>query len=106
MIGSEWAEEIHDFYREHPNPYLNYHRPCGFATVETNARGKRRRHYRADDYRTPYEKLTAPPKWKQYLKRGITAESLRELAEAKSDTEAAAQMQEAKTELLEVQSRR
>ncbi len=100
LIGTEWAEEIHHFYREHLNPYLNYHRPCGFATVETNARGKRRRHYRADDYRTPYEKLTALAKWKQYLKRGVTAKSLRALAEAKSDTEAAAEMQEAKTELL------
>lgn len=100
LIGSEWAEEIHEFYREHLNPYLNYHRPCGFATVETNARGKRRRHYRADDYRTPYEKLTALPKWKRYLKRDITAESLLKFAEAKSDTEAAARMQEAKTELL------
>ena len=30
----------------HFNPYLNFHRPCGFATVEVMDNGKRRRHYR------------------------------------------------------------
>lgn len=101
LIGSEWAEEIHGFYREHLNPYLNYHRPCGFATLEVNARGKRRRHYRTDDYRTPYEKLTALPHWRRYLKRGVTAQSLKLRATAQSDTEAATLMQKAKTELLQ-----
>ena len=33
--------------------YLNYHRPCGFATVEVSDQGKRRRRYRLADYRTP-----------------------------------------------------
>ena len=34
------------------NSYLNYHRPCGFATVEVGDNGKRRRRYRLQDYRT------------------------------------------------------
>jgi hypothetical protein len=80
---------------------LNYHRPCGFATIEVNPRGKHRRRYRADDYRTPYEKLTSLPQWKRYLKRGFTLRSLQELATAHSDTEAARLMQEAKLELLD-----
>ena len=101
LIGSEWAEEIHCFYREHLNPYLNYHRPCGFATVEVNERGKRRRRYKADDYRTPYEKLTALPKWQQHLKCGITAKALQQHATAHSDTEAATLMQKAKIQLLQ-----
>ena len=101
LIGSEWAEPIHGFYREHLNPYLNYHRPCGFATMEVDARGKRRRHYRPDDYRTPYEKLTSLPRWRQYLKPGVTAASLQQRATAHSDTEAATLMQKAKTELLD-----
>ena len=100
LIGAEWADQIHHFYCEHLNPYLNYHRPCGFATIEINPRGKRRRHYRADDYRTPYEKLSSLPKWKRYLKRGVTARSLKQLATAHSDTEAANLMQSAKLELL------
>ena len=64
LIGSEWAGRIHSFYSAHMNDYLNYHQPCGFATVEINERGKRRRHYKSDDYRTPYEKLTSLPNWK------------------------------------------
>jgi hypothetical protein len=100
LIGAEWAAPIHNFYREHLNPYLNYHRPCGFATIEVNARGQRRRYYRADDYCTPYEKLSSLPKWTRYLKRGVTARSLQQLATAHSDTEAAKRMQGAKLELL------
>ena len=100
LIGSEWAGEIHSFYAESFNSYLNFHRPCGFATIEVNQRGKRRRRYRAEDYRTPYEKLTSLPKWKKHLKRGVTAESLKRLAGQHSDTEAAELMQEAKLTLL------
>ena len=50
------ADEVQRFYTADFNPYLNYHRPCGFATIEVKDNGKRRRHYRPNDYRTPYEK--------------------------------------------------
>jgi hypothetical protein len=100
LIDSEWAEEIHTFYLDYLNPYLNYHRPCGFATLQIDPRGKRRRLYRAEDYRTPYEKLTTLPKWTRYLKPGVSARSLRQLATAQSDTEAASEMQKAKLDLL------
>jgi hypothetical protein len=60
LIGSGWAEEIHSFYRQHLNPYLNYHRPCGFPTIEVDRRGKRSRRYKADDNRTPYENARSP----------------------------------------------
>ena len=100
LIGSEWAGRIHSFYTAHMNDYLNYHRPCGFATVEVIERGKRRRHYKPDDYRTPYEKLNSLPKWKSFLKPGVTAEALDKLATKHSDTEAALIMQSAKLALL------
>lgn len=107
LIGSEWAGEIHLFYTQHLNPYLNFHRPCGFATIEVNERGKRRRLYKVDDYRTPYEKLTSLPKWKKHLKPGITAAQLFQLANQHSDTEAATLMQAAKIALLtQARSRR
>jgi len=54
-ISSEHAEQIQRFYTAHFNPYLNYHRPCGFAQVRCDQRGRRRRIYRAEDYATPYE---------------------------------------------------
>jgi hypothetical protein len=107
LIGSEWAGSIHSFYIQYLNPYLNFHRPCGFATITVNARGKRRRSYRPDDYRTPYEKLTSLQKWAKHLKPGVTAEALKRLATQRSDTEAATLMQKAKHVLLtEVRSRR
>src|SRR5205085_7471582 len=99
-IASEHAEALQQFYTAYFNPYLNFHRPCGYATVVTNARGKRRRTYRHKDYRTPYEKLTSLPQWEKSLKKGITADMLQQQATMRSDTEAARRMQKAKLSLL------
>jgi len=99
-IGAEHAEAFQKFYTAYLNPYLNFHRPCGYATVATNARGKRKRSYRHQDYRTPYEKLTSLEKWTETLKPGITAATLKRQAEGRSDTEAARRMQKAKLSLL------
>jgi hypothetical protein len=99
-IASEHAEALQKFYTAYFNPYLNFHRPCGYATVTTNARGKRKRTYRHKDYRTPYEKLRSLPDWEKSLKPGITAEMLRRQASARSDTESAQRMQKAKLALL------
>ena len=82
------------------NPYLNFHRPCGFATIEVGPKGKRKRIYRLEDYRTPYEKLTTLANWKQYLKPGISAEFLQAQAQKCSDTEAAKAMQKARLAML------
>jgi len=99
-IGCGHAAAWQKFYTAYFNPYLNYHRPCGFATVATDGRGKRKRCYRADDYRTPYEKLVSLKKWKEYLKPGIKADLLARQSQQRSDTEAALRMQKAKQELL------
>ncbi len=99
-IGAEHAEEFQKFYTAYLNPYLNFHRPCGYATIETNQRGKRKRTYRHKDYRTPYEKLTSLKGWQKCLKEGITEEILKRQAEALSDTEAARRTQKAKLALL------
>jgi len=34
------------FYAQRLNQYLNFHRPCGFATVSLDERGKRQRQYK------------------------------------------------------------
>lgn len=99
-IASEHAEALQQFYTAYFNPYLNFHRPCGYATVTTDARGKRKRSYRHKDYRTPYEKLISLPEWEKSLKAGITAAMLQRQAAARSDTEAARRMQKAKLALL------
>jgi hypothetical protein len=99
-IGAEHAEAIQKFYTAYFNPYLNFHRPCGYATIVTSPRGKRKRTYRHKDYRTPYEKLTSLKEWTEYLKEGITAGMLKQQAEALSDTESARRMQQAKLSML------
>ena len=99
-IPAQYAEAFQKFYAAHFNPYLNYHRPCGFATLEIGVRGRRRRRYSHEDYRTPYEKLVSLPNWSQYLKEGITTEMLQQQALRMTDTEAALRMQNAKLALL------
>ena len=100
-IGSEHAESFQKFYTSHMNPYLNFHRPCGFATIQVDKRGKRKRIYRREDYRTPYEKFIGLKKWQQYLKTGISEQLLVHQAVTMSDTEAASRMQKAKLTLLQ-----
>ena len=95
-IAAEHAAEFQRFYTAWFNPYLNFHRPCGFATVEVSEQGKRRRHYRLEDYRTPYEKLVSLDEWEQHLKPGITADFLEQQTQRMSDTECARNMQQRK----------
>ena len=99
-IAGEHAEAIGTFYARQLNPYLNFHRPCGFATVSVDERGKRRREYKIEDYRTPFEKLKSLERAGQYLKPGLTLAELEREAMAISDTECARLMNAAKSRLL------
>lgn len=99
-LAAEHAEAFQRFYMTHLNPYLNFHRPCGFADVQVNERGKQRRRYPVDQYRTPYEKLQTLPKWTNCLKKSVTAERLAQQANAMTDTESARRMQQARDQLL------
>lgn len=100
FIASDHAEALQRFYTAHFNPYLNFHRPCGYAALKAGTRGRTRRVYAADDYRTPFEKLSSLPRWQSSLKPGLTAPLLRQQASRHSDTEAAQLMQAAKLDLL------
>jgi len=97
-IASAHAEAFDQFYRQHFNPYLNFHRPCGVPEIRTSAKGKQRRVYRW--YATPWEILRQLPDLARHLREGITQADLERLAEAQSDTPAAAKMQEAKRKLF------
>jgi len=99
-IAGQHAEALQKFYREHLNPYLNFHRPCGFATVSWDPRGKRQRKYKTEDYRTPLEKLQSLPEAEQFLNPGVSLPELEKRALAISDTECALRMNAAKTKLL------
>jgi hypothetical protein len=98
-IQSEHAGTIHDFYREHLNPYLNFHRPCGQAEITTDAKGKQKRTY--PRYATPWEVFGQLPEAATHLRPGQTMTALAAEALRHSDTEAARRMQQAKHELFQ-----
>jgi len=96
--GKTWCQYIcpispvQKFYTAHLNPYLNFHRPCGFATVSLDERGKRRRQYKLEDYAPPYEKLKSLDQAEQYLKPNQCFAQLDQTARRMSDTECARKM--------------
>ena len=97
-IDSGDAGAIMTFYRDHFNHYLNFHRPCGVPETTTDGKGKQRRVYRR--YATPWELLQDAPEFTQYLKAGVAVEDLQRITNARSDTQAARLMQEAKRKLF------
>lgn len=97
-IPQRYAPLINEFYHTHLNVYLNYHRPCGFATIKVNGKGKEKKVY--DVYQTPYDALLAHPRALEFLKEGVTIEKITLIAHEKSDNECATEMQKAKTELF------
>ena len=99
-IPKRFAPAVNQFYQNFLNPYLNFHRPCGFATIITDKKGKQKKIYKLEDYQTPYEKLKSLENAEQYLKDGITFEMLDKIAYEKSDNEFAEEMQKAKAELF------
>lgn len=97
-IPQRYANKINEFYQKYFNVYLNYHRPCGYATDVINEKGKIRKIYKS--YMTPCEKLKSIENANQYLKDGVTLEILDNIANEKSDNEFAALMQKEKGELF------
>ena len=97
-IASAHADQIQSFYDRYLNPYLNFHRPCGQPQLVTDTKGKQKRIY--PRYATPWEVLRQMPGVTGHLKKNVTIESLERLAQAKGDTQAAREMQEAKRKLF------
>jgi len=106
FIDQKYAPLINRFYDEYFNPYLNFHRPCGFATVTVDDKGRRHKKYKT--YQTPYERLralviaarTRPSRPDKYLSEGVTLKALDEVASRRSDNDAAKAMQAAKERLF------
>lgn len=98
-IPGKYATLISRFYREHMDEYLNFHRPCGFASLYIDARGKEKKKY--DTYLTPFERLRTITQAEQYFKPGVTMQTLEVSAKKESDNACAEQLQIAKRKLLE-----
>jgi len=97
-IAAPQAEAIGAFYEQHFNSYLNFHRPCGVPESVVDRKGKVKRKYRW--YATPREILRPLPDLARRLKPGVTIEELDRQARARTDTQAAVEMQEAKRKLF------
>lgn len=97
-IPRRYAGAINRFYQTHFNPYLNFHRPSGYATTIVNAKGKETKLYNA--YETPYEYFKKIPHAESYLKEGVTFDLLERTAETRTDLECATLMQKAKLDLF------
>ena len=98
-IAAPHAAAIEAFYREHFNPYLNFHRPCGVPERIVNGKGKEKRVYRW--YATPWEILRQLPGLAGHLKPEVTIEELERVARAQTDMQAADKMQRAKRKLFD-----
>ena len=97
-IPRKYAGLINEFNRQYLNPYLFLHRQCAFADEIADAKGKIRKVYRT--YLTPCEKLLSIPNVEQYLKPGVSKESLHTQMMEQTHLAAAAGMQTAKEKLF------
>jgi len=97
-ISQKNAGPINVFYKNCFNVYVNYHRPCGFATDIIDSRGKIKKKY--SQYMMPYEKFLSLENPERYLRPEITLQMITNIANEKSDNEYASLMQKEKAELF------
>ena len=104
LVGYAHIPQLHAgavnlFYANSLNPYLNFHWPCFFAVDTLSPKGKIVKTYPNDKIMTPWDWLRQIQDLHLHLhlKPGITELSLAELATRQSDSQAASQLQNART---------
>lgn len=98
-IDQRFCDKINLYYKNYFNPYLNYHRPCAFPSIEVSGKGKKKKVYSI--YQTPYETLKQITGANKFLKPGQTFENLDIIAYSHSDNEWAEIMREEERKLFE-----
>ena len=101
-IPQRHARRFNTFCLEFLNPFLNFHRPCLFATdvADPKKPGRIKRVYRPRDAMTPLDKLASLPKAQTFLREGVTLQELHLLARALTDVQAAEELNEARNDLF------
>ena len=101
-VPQRHAARFNAFCIEYLNPYLNYHRPCLFATEVPDPKkpGRIKRQYRPKDAMTPLEKFASLPDAATFLRKGLTLETLTRTACALTDLQAAEQLYKARAALF------
>lgn len=101
-IPQAHATAINDFYPVTFNPWLNFHRPCLFATETISPKGKVVKRYRHAEVKTPLECLALlSASQKVRFKRGRSLAALQTEAGAQTDLAATQAMQATKQQLFE-----
>jgi hypothetical protein len=101
-IAQRHAGRFNTFCVQYLNPFLNFHRPCLFATELPDPKkpGRIKRVYRASSAMTPLDKLASLPDAHQFLLEGLTLAHLHQLARALTDVQAAEELNEARAALF------
>ena len=99
-IPVRFADDVDRFAREALSPFLNFHRPCLFATERVDAKGKVRRTYRRKDVLTPLEKLKSLPDAARFLRENASFDALDRAAAAQTDLQAAKSLNRARDDLF------
>jgi hypothetical protein len=101
-IPQRHAVRFNTFCVEFLNPFLNFHRPCLFATDKPDPKkpGRIKRVYRARDAMTPLDKLASLPEAASFMREDVTLEHLRAMAMALTDVQAAEELNEARLALF------
>jgi len=99
-IPQHHAELLNKFNQRYLNPHINYHRPCLFPQTVVDKKGKEKKKYPYDLMNTPYEKLKSLNNTKDYLKAGITFETIDKVAYEITDNQSADLLQQARSELF------
>lgn len=97
-INQSMCDPINDYYKMYFNPYLNFHRPCAFPTIQIDQKGKKTKAY--NHYEIPYERLKSLPNAKKFLTPWTTFEALDAIAYSHSDNEFATIMREEERKLF------
>ncbi|MCY7308850.1 MAG: hypothetical protein LH632_22500 [Rhodoferax sp.] len=89
-IPQRRAGRFNTFCREYLNPFLNFHRPCLYATelADPKKPGRIKRVYRPRDAMTPLDKLASLSEAASFLRPEITFEDLHAQARALTDIQA------------------
>ena len=101
-IPQRHATRFNTFCIEYLNPFLNFHRPCLFATEVADPKkpGRIKRVYRPKDAMTPLDKLASLPDAAKYMRQGISLDEIYKLARALTDVQAAEELNGARAALF------
>ena len=101
-IPRRFAADVNRFAHGVLSPFLNFHRPCLFATEYRDADGRIRRKYLARDVMTPYARFRSLDGAEEHLKPGVDFQLLDAAANAETDLEAARRVQAARRALFQL----